>query len=64
VSEADVARAVEMAGRVKDAPHQAILRLADQLTGSIFGVEAGKADPCCGAQEAKGKKGTAGRCCG
>ncbi len=48
VSKADMASAVSMAARVKDSPHQAILRLADKLTGSAEGKPADTADPCCG----------------
>ena len=34
VSKADMARAVGMGAKVKDSPHQAILKLADRLTGA------------------------------
>jgi len=34
VSAADMARAVELAAKVKDAPHQNILKLAARLTGN------------------------------
>ena len=49
VSKADVARAVEMGARVKDSPHQAILRLADRLTGAGSSKPVGTSDPCCGS---------------
>lgn len=62
VTKADMARAVEMAAKVKDSPHQAILRLANRLTGSSFAVEAAEADKCCGAAEAE--SGGNGKCCG
>jgi AhpD family alkylhydroperoxidase len=48
VSKADMARAVETAAKVKDSPHQAILRLADRLTGSELRKPADASDPCCG----------------
>ena len=50
VSAADMARAVETAAQVKDSPHQAILRFADRLTGSLLGRPADTADPCCGSR--------------
>ena len=37
VSKEDMARAVEMGAKVKDSPHQAILKLADKLTGAELG---------------------------
>jgi AhpD family alkylhydroperoxidase len=52
VSKADLARAVEMAAKVKDSPHQAILRLADRLTGAGLGKPVDASDPCCGSQTA------------
>jgi AhpD family alkylhydroperoxidase len=52
VSKAHMARAVTMGARVKDSPHQAILHLADRLTGSGLGKAADASDPCCGAQAA------------
>ena len=52
VSKADMARAVETAAQVKDSPHQAILRLADRLTGAGLGKPADVSDPCCGSQAA------------
>jgi arsenite methyltransferase len=52
VSKADMARAVETAAKVKDSPHQAILRLADRLTGAGLSGPADSSDPCCGSQAA------------
>ncbi|MGD0208783.1 MAG: arsenite methyltransferase [Verrucomicrobiota bacterium] len=49
VSKADMARAVETGAKVKDSPHQAILRLADRLTGAGLGKPADPSDPCCGS---------------
>jgi AhpD family alkylhydroperoxidase len=63
VSKADMAKAVTTGARVKDSPHQAILRLADKLTEAGLGRAAEAADQCCdsrNAQEAAGKSG----CCG
>ena len=37
VSEEDMAQAAVMGAKVKDAPHQSILRLADRLLGSERG---------------------------
>lgn len=48
VSKADMASAVKMAAGVKDSPHQAILRLADKLTGASLSNPATASDPCCG----------------
>ncbi|MCX6925666.1 MAG: arsenite efflux transporter metallochaperone ArsD [Verrucomicrobia bacterium] len=62
VSRGDMARAVEMAAKVKDAPHQGILRLAHQLTGSSFRVEVTEPDNCCGAPEA-GAESAGAVCC-
>ena len=63
VSKADMARAVETAtAKVKDSPHQAILRLADRLTGSALSRPADASDPCCGSQGAS-KPQTGGKCC-
>jgi arsenite methyltransferase len=50
VSKADMARAVETGIKVKDSPHQAILRLADRLTGAGLSQPADASDPCCGSQ--------------
>lgn len=64
VSKADMARAVEMGAKVKDSPHQSILRLADKLTGAgLSAVEEG-ADPCCGTEEAARAGASGGKCCG
>jgi len=60
VSPADMARAVTMAARVKDSPHQAILNLADRLTGSALGKPADGSDPCCGSKA----KPSGEKCCG
>jgi len=49
VSKADMARAVETGAKVKDSPHQAILRLADRLTGAGLGKPVDPSDPCCGS---------------
>ena len=64
VSKADMARAVEMGAKVKDSPHQAILKLAHRLTGSTLAVRVTQPDPCCGAQEVAGEQAGGGRCCG
>ena len=58
VSVADMALAVAMAAKVKDAPHQAVLRLAAKLTGPSEKTSASSASP---ASETAGKGGT---CCG
>jgi len=50
VSKADMARAVETGAKVKDSPHQAILRLADRLTGAALSRPADASDPCCGSE--------------
>ena len=63
VSKADMARAVETGAKVKDSPHQAILRLADRLTGAGLGQPADTVDPCCGSQTAS-ETPTSGKCCG
>jgi len=63
VSKADMARAVAMGAKVKDSPHQAILRLADHLTGAGLGQPADAADPCCGSLETRKPEGKA-KCCG
>lgn len=64
VSKADMARAVETGAKVKDSPHQAILKLAERLTGAALGGARAESDPCCGAEEAKGEKAGASKCCG
>ena len=64
VSKSDMARAVETGAKVKDSPHQAILRLAERLTGAALGGAKAESDPCCGAEEAKGEKAGASKCCG
>ena len=67
VSKADMARAATTGARVKDSPHQAILRLADKLTGASLSNPAAASDPCCGDKAATDKSNDssrAGRCCG
>jgi AhpD family alkylhydroperoxidase len=51
VSKADMAKAVATAARVKDSPHQAILRLANKLTGASLGQPVDSSDRCCGSQD-------------
>ncbi len=63
VSKADMARAVEMGAKVKDAPHQAILKLADRLTGATLGKLSAAPDACCGSQPAPDAP-ASGKCCG
>ena len=63
VSQEDMAQAVQMGARVKDSPHQAILKLADRLTGAALSQPATEPDACCGAvAEDEGVK--PGKCCG
>jgi AhpD family alkylhydroperoxidase len=62
VSKADMARAAKTGASVKDSPHQAILRLADRLTGAGLGSPADSSDPCCGSQTA-GQTPADGKCC-
>ncbi len=59
VSKADMASAVNLAARVKDSPHQSILRLADKLTGGSRSDSQATADSCC--SDAAGNAG--GGCC-
>ena len=63
VSKADMARAVQTGAKVKDAPHQAILKLADRLTGAALSQPSTEPDACCGAAEA-GESSGSGTCCG
>jgi FkbM family methyltransferase len=63
VSKADMARAVETGAKVKDSPHQAILKLADRLTGATLGKPSAEPDACCGVQAAIDAPGS-GKCCG
>ena len=63
VSKADMASAVKVAARVKDSPHQAILRLANRLTGAGLSATEAAGDPCCGAANAKESE-TVTQCCG
>ena len=58
VSASDMALAVAMAAKVKDAPHQAVLSLAAKLTGPAEKTAASCASP---APEAAGQGGS---CCG
>ncbi|MFA5263873.1 MAG: arsenite efflux transporter metallochaperone ArsD [Opitutaceae bacterium] len=52
VSAADMAKAVEQAARVKDSPHQAVLRLATRLTGAnVARSDETTADKCCGSAD-------------
>jgi AhpD family alkylhydroperoxidase len=62
VSKADMARAVETGAKVKDSPHQAILRLADRLTGAGLSQPTDAGDPCCGSQTARETQ-ASGKCC-
>jgi arsenite methyltransferase len=62
VSKADMARAVTTGARVKDSPHQAVLHLADRLTGAGLGKPADDSDPCCGAYAKEKSSGE--KCCG
>jgi AhpD family alkylhydroperoxidase len=63
VSKADMARAVAMGAQVKDSPHQAVLRLADKLTGGGLSQPAYPSNRCCGP-EGEAKKRPAAKCCG
>ncbi len=62
VSKADMARAVAMGAKVKDSPHQAVLQLADKLTGGGLSQPADPSDRCCGP-EGEVKKRAATKCC-
>jgi AhpD family alkylhydroperoxidase len=64
VSAGDMARAVELAAKVKDAPHRAVLRLAAGLTGSGLAkpAEANSAGSC--RTEAENPPNPNSRCCG
>jgi arsenite methyltransferase len=61
LSKADMASAVKMAASVKDAPHQAVLRLADNLTGANLSHPAAASDRCCGDKAGADK--AIGACC-
>ena len=63
VSKADMASAVEMGGKVKDSPHQSILRLADKLTGASLSNPAGAGNACCGTASASDSPTGASECC-
>ena len=62
VSKADMARAVETAVRVKDSPHQSILRLTDKLVRTNLSNSTAASDPCCGGKS--GQEKPSGKCCG
>ena len=61
VCQADMARAVAMGVKVKDAPHKSILRLAGKLTGVSLSHPAVASDPCCG--DPAGADKPSGGCC-
>jgi AhpD family alkylhydroperoxidase len=63
VSKEDMAQAVRMGAKVKDSPHQAILKLADRLTGAAISQASAEPDACCGAAEAGGSP-VSIKCCG
>jgi hypothetical protein len=63
VAKADMARAAEMGAKVKDSPHQSILRLADKLTEAGLSNPTLAADPCCGPANSKTTE-IGRRCCG
>lgn len=63
VSKADMARAVEMGAKVKDSPHQAILKLADRLTGAALSKPSAEPEACRGAEPAPDAP-ASGKCCG
>ena len=63
VSKQDMAQAVQMGAKVKDSPHQAILKLADRLTGAALGQPLTEPDACCGAGAENEAIGS-GKCCG
>ena len=63
VSKAVMARAVETGAKVKDSPHQAILKLADRLTGAALSKPSAQPDACCGAQQ-NAEVPASGKCCG
>jgi AhpD family alkylhydroperoxidase len=63
VSKADMARAVEMGARVKDSPHQAILKLAARLTGASLEKPSTEPAVCCGANDST-QPASPGKCCG
>ena len=63
VSKQDMAEAVHMGAKVKDSPHQAILKLADRLTGADLSQPSTEPDVCCGAAETGGSP-VSIKCCG
>lgn len=54
----------ELAANVKDSPHQAILRLADKLTGASLSDPAAASDPCCGDKASMSGAEPPALCCG
>lgn len=63
VQKEDMARAVEIGAKVKDSPHQAILQLADRLTGATLSQPSSEPDACCGG-DAGNDEAESGKCCG
>jgi AhpD family alkylhydroperoxidase len=63
VSKEDMAQAVQTGAKVKDSPHQAILKLADRLMGTALSQPSPEPDACCGAAAEKEAAGS-GKCCG
>lgn len=63
VTPADLQRAVELAARVKDAPHRTVLRLAAKLIQPAQAAAAEKAATCCGGANAE-NSGDGSRGCG
>ena len=53
ISREDMGRAVALATRVKDAPHQKILAAAERLTRPVGAKETPSAAPCCGGANRK-----------
>jgi arsenite methyltransferase len=64
VSKADMAKAVATAAKVKDSPHQAILRLADKLTEAGLSRPAEAPDRCCGSRDPEEVTAGNSKCCG
>jgi AhpD family alkylhydroperoxidase len=66
VPRADMAQAVELADRVKRAPAQNMLLLADNLLGTSLSTQTG-VDPnpgsCCSAKASKAAKPAGRKCC-
>jgi AhpD family alkylhydroperoxidase len=63
VSSADIANAVELAAKVKDAPHRSVLRLAAKLVQPKPAPDAEGSSACCSASEDATPAGS-DRCCG